>query len=563
MRLLPKRIKWPALLAVGVVLAGAGTAYAVTTGADAPAYRTVTATRGDVEQTLRLTGLVDAARRADLAFGTSGTVARVKVAQGDKVRAGQVIATLETDDLDAAVTDAVATLARAKAQLASDEDAQSSSVQDAASPTGNGKPTGAGGPDNGQDNGQGSTSAETAALLKKLKAEQEAVVSAQSAASAALAAAADALSAQTAACADAYQAPAASDAPTDGSSPSATGDDSQNAACDSALADVQAKQAAVKQAQDDLADALDELGGTLTSALGSLSGAQQPTAKQPAAKQPAAKQSAARAAASADATTPTASDSSSSSQTTVTAARLASDQAQIDQAEADLLTAEAARAQATLRSTRSGTVASLDLAKGDSVSTGTTVAVVVGGTAVTLTGTVPEASVGKLKVGQQARISVPGSSATTLGTVTAIGLIADTSTGSTTYPVTVTVEDPTIALPTGSSAQVSVVLSTAKDVVTLPISAISRNGDNAVVRTWDGKSLKSTQVTLGAVGATTVAVTAGVTPGTRVVIADADQAITGASSELNQRGGFSLPGGGQFTFRGGGGGGGPTFSKAN
>ncbi|MFL6061548.1 MAG: efflux RND transporter periplasmic adaptor subunit, partial [Marmoricola sp.] len=211
----------------------------------------------------------------------------------------------------------------------------------------------------------------------------------------------------------------------------------------------------------------------------------------------------------------------------------------------------------------SGTVASLDLAPGDAVTAGTAVAVVIGGRAVTLTGTVPESAISELQIGQQARVSVPGSSTTTSGTVTAIGLTADTSTGSTTYPVTVTVEDPRIALPTGSRAQVSIVLATARNLVTLPISAISRSGTSAVVRTWNGTTLSRTVVVLGAVGSRTVAITRGVSAGEKVVVADVDQAITGASSELDQRGGFGPPGGGQFTFSKSAGGGGPVISKAN
>ena len=61
-------------------------------------------------------------------FGTSGTVAKVSVSAGQRVRPGQVLARLDTTALDANVTEAEATLARAKAQLASDEDAQAEAV---------------------------------------------------------------------------------------------------------------------------------------------------------------------------------------------------------------------------------------------------------------------------------------------------------------------------------------------------------------------------------------------------------------------------------------------------
>lgn len=543
------RLRWPIVLAAGVILAGGGTAYAVVGGTATPHYVTVAATTGDVEQTLTLSGLVDAARRSDLSFGTNGTVASVKVAVGDRVTTGQVIATLEASDLDAKVTDAVATQAKAAAQLASDKAAQVAAVQAAASPTtGTTKPT-ATQSGSGQ-NGSGQTGA-TAAVLKALKAEQQAVLEAQSAASAALAAATDALAAQTAACANAYRSAQATSSATPSATPSAGSTPSSdptgaNAACDAALAVVQTQQAVVKDAQDALAKALGALAASLTQALGSATGSNAgPTG------------GSARTAASPP--NGTSSNGSSNGSQTITAARLASDQAQIDQARADLISARAARAQATLRSTRTGKVVSLGIARGDSVSTGTAVAVVVGGKAVTLTGTIPETSVSQVKVGLTARVNVPGSATTTTGTVTAVGMTADTSTGSTTYPVTITVEDPAIALPTGSSAQVQIVLATARNVVTVPISAVTRNGDRAVVRLWDGTTLSRSIVTLGALGARTVVVSSGLKVGQKVVVADADQAVTGASSQLNQRGSFGGPPG---TFRSvsGGKGGGPTFS---
>lgn len=512
--MLRRKLRVSAALTVGVLVAAGGTAFAVVGGEEGPTYRTVAASRGDVEQTLTLTGRVDAARRADLSFGTEGTVASVRVAQGDTVRTGQVIATLEVAALDAAVTSAKAALANAKAQLESDQEAQTASVQEAVTPT------------SGEESVDG-PNPETAALLARLEAQQRAVRSAQSAATVALDDARSALSAQTAACATAYGSATAE--PDEGSTSNEQVEVGQNDACDAALDVVQGAQQVVEDAQGALADALAELGTTLSSALGTL-------ARTAAADVPA------------DGASTPAPESGTPVGTTVTAAQLAADQAAIDQAEADLVGARAARSQAVLRATRSGTVASLDLAIGDRVAAGTEVAVVVGGTDVILSAAVAETSVDQVRVGQVARVTIPGSSSSTTGTVTAIGLTADTAAGSTTYPVTVTVEDPEIALPTGSQALVAIVLETAEGVVTLPISAVSRDGDEALVRTWDGTTLSRTPVTLGAVGTRTVAVTSGIDEGDEVVLADVDQAISGAASELDRRATFGPPGGGTVTF---------------
>jgi HlyD family secretion protein len=539
-----RKARWPVLAVAGVVVAGGGTAYAVTNDGSTGHYRTVAAATGDVEQVLSTTGKVDAAHRADLSFGTSGTVARVKVALGDTVRAGQVIATLDTDALEAAVTRARAAVARAEAQLESDENAQEQTVSDAASGPQQGKPTGSA-PSNSPSTGV------DAATLAALKAQQDAVVKAQSAASVALAAAKAALAAQTAACADAFQDTPAdpgsgSDVQAPADSPATAATSADNTACSAALAEVQARQDDVSSAQDKLADALSALAGTLSKALATL---QSPTT-------PAATSSS-RATSSAGTDTPAATDTPSSASSS--AARLAADQASIEQARADLVDARQQRRQAVLRSTRSGRLVALDVAAGDAVSAGSTAATVVGGRAVTVGTAVPESKIDQVKVGERVRVTTPGESDSTEGTVTAIGLVADSSSGTASYPVTVTVEDPTIALPAGSQAMLAIVVATAKHVVTVPTSAVTRRGDSASVQTWDGTTLTREAVTLGTVGARVVEITDGVSAGDRVVLADLDRAITGAADSINDRGGFNGPpmmrfdragpGGGPVTFR--------------
>ncbi|HEX2893745.1 MAG TPA: HlyD family efflux transporter periplasmic adaptor subunit [Marmoricola sp.] len=549
-----RRIRWPALVAAVVVVAGSGTAYAVTRDGSTAHYRTVRAARGDVEQLLSTSGTVDAAHRADLEFGTSGTVAAVTVSLGDRVTSGQVVARLETGALTSAVTKARASLASARARLESDENTQAQTVAQAAATSQTGKPS----PQTQPTKPKSSTpSTSTPAALQTLKQQQAAVVQAQGAASAALSAAKDALAAQTAACAGAYQdqAPASTDpaqpSAKQSSQPSATADDS---ACSAALAEVQARQADVATAQDGLQKALDALAGTLTKAAATLSGSTTGTAG------PAASSSA-RSAATTTAPTGSAPSSSntgssttpSGSTGTVTAARLAADQADIEKARADLVDARQHRGQAVLRATRSGRVVSLPVSTGERVSAGEVGAVVVGGAAVTVRASVPESRIGQVKAGEPARVSTPGQSGTAQGVVTAIGLTADSSSGTPSYAVTVTVEDPAIPLPAGSQALLQIVVGTASDVVTVPTSAISRRGSTATVRTWDGTTLTRKPVTIGRVGTSEVEVTGGLSVGDRVVLADLDQAITGAADSINNRGGFAGPG----NVRGGGGPGGP------
>ena len=97
----------PAALAAS--LAPAPPASHSTTTADAPSPAVVVA---------RTTGNLLSANQATLAFGSSGRIQDVRVKEGDRVKAGDVIATLDTAALDAQVVQAQAALDSALANLA-------------------------------------------------------------------------------------------------------------------------------------------------------------------------------------------------------------------------------------------------------------------------------------------------------------------------------------------------------------------------------------------------------------------------------------------------------------
>ncbi|MDN4476134.1 HlyD family efflux transporter periplasmic adaptor subunit [Demequina sp. SYSU T00192] len=119
------RRRW--ILVAAPVAVGAVAAGAVLTGASSASatYRTATVESGDVTQTLTATGAIASASQEDLAFQVDGTVAKVRVAEGDVVEAGDVVARLDADDLEDAVTEAEEALADAKEALADDLEAQS------------------------------------------------------------------------------------------------------------------------------------------------------------------------------------------------------------------------------------------------------------------------------------------------------------------------------------------------------------------------------------------------------------------------------------------------------
>ena len=97
---------------------------------DEPTSTGITTTQEVVEvstgtfgETVAAEGTVAAAGSEDLGFTSAGTVTALDVAAGDTVVVGQVLATIDSAELEEAVADAEADLADAEAQLSDDEDA--------------------------------------------------------------------------------------------------------------------------------------------------------------------------------------------------------------------------------------------------------------------------------------------------------------------------------------------------------------------------------------------------------------------------------------------------------
>ncbi len=83
-----------------------------------PDYEVVPVTLGDITSFVSASGTVLPERQTGLAFQSSGTIVKVSVQMGDKVTAGQVLAQLDTEDLDLALRQAQIGQHQAEAQLA-------------------------------------------------------------------------------------------------------------------------------------------------------------------------------------------------------------------------------------------------------------------------------------------------------------------------------------------------------------------------------------------------------------------------------------------------------------
>lgn len=107
------------MLVVGVVALAAVLVWRLKAGddGDTEAWRTMEVTRGDLEVTVSCTGNLEPVTTVQVGTQVSGIVAAIGADFNDRVRAGQVIARIDTTLLASAVRDAGAGLQRARAEL--------------------------------------------------------------------------------------------------------------------------------------------------------------------------------------------------------------------------------------------------------------------------------------------------------------------------------------------------------------------------------------------------------------------------------------------------------------
>ena len=89
-------------------------------------HETAPVARSTLQVTVSATGPITNPQSVPLTFKSAGKLARVDVSVGDTVKAGQVLAQLDTSDLDAQLAQAQATL---DAQLASQAKTQAGATK--------------------------------------------------------------------------------------------------------------------------------------------------------------------------------------------------------------------------------------------------------------------------------------------------------------------------------------------------------------------------------------------------------------------------------------------------
>jgi multidrug efflux pump subunit AcrA (membrane-fusion protein) len=150
-----------------------------------------------------------------------------------------------------------------------------------------------------------------------------------------------------------------------------------------------------------------------------------------------------------------------------------------------------------------------------------------------------------------AATATPDGSSTSLpGTVISIGA----TTSDSTYPVAIELDRTSSRLVNGADAAVTLSMSTAHNVTTVPTSAVHRSGTQTYVELLNGSREIRRTVVVGAVGAAVTQIRSGLSQGQRVVLAALDAAVPSSSNTLTRRvggGGFGGPPTGGFGGFGG------------
>jgi len=97
---------WGLWLVVIIALALAACQSATPDAATTSTERAAKVTRGTIRASVNASGSIAPAEKVDLNFGVPGTVAEIAISEGQTVKAGEVLAPLDTDELQLAVTQA-------------------------------------------------------------------------------------------------------------------------------------------------------------------------------------------------------------------------------------------------------------------------------------------------------------------------------------------------------------------------------------------------------------------------------------------------------------------------
>jgi macrolide-specific efflux system membrane fusion protein len=180
---------------------------------------------------------------------------------------------------------------------------------------------------------------------------------------------------------------------------------------------------------------------------------------------------------------------------------------------------------------------------GTSATTSSAAFTIIGTDAWQVSVTVDETDVALISVGDQVEMTTDSSTDTIYGTVGEIGLLSSSTGGVAAYPVVVDVTGSPEGLHDGEAVEASIIYERRTDVLTVPSAAVTTvDGQTVVTQEGEDGATVTTEVTVGATSGNVVEITDGLAEGDEVLVTAFSPRSTGSgdSGEAGQ-----VPGGGQ------------------
>ncbi len=201
------------------------------------------------------------------------------------------------------------------------------------------------------------------------------------------------------------------------------------------------------------------------------------------------------------------------------------------------------QASPTIYAPISGKISGLSLQPGSIVST-SKIANIQSTAGPVITVNLGQVEVTKVKVGQKAMVSLDAFEGKTFaGVVSSIDTLGGSSSGVTTYPMSIKLEPTTILIYPNMTAQASIILAVKDDVLLVPSGAVTTSNGTSSVKVMNNKVLSSVPVEVGISSDTQTEIISGLSEGQEVVTSSTSTATSTTSagqslfSNVN-RGGF-------------------------
>ncbi len=172
--------------------------------------------------------------------------------------------------------------------------------------------------------------------------------------------------------------------------------------------------------------------------------------------------------------------------------------------------------------------------------------------------TVDATSVGLIKKGNQAQLTVTGASDTVYGTISSIGLVSSSTSGTASYPVVIDVTGSPSGLHDGANVTATLIYKQVSNVLVVPTIALHRNanGGQYVEQVKNGKTVQTT-VRVGIASGGQTQIVSGLSAGDKIIVPQVTLGRGGTGNNGNgsgpRSGTFNFPGGGNIKLPAGGG----------